>query len=110
MQNESPFDDLWSDTFDRVVELVRHQLWWWLGTAVVVYAVCFVILPANRLLEEKVAQVQEDRQEILKLVKRNEQLMVTRKYAIDQDPFYMERSIRENFRVKRIHPKADQND
>jgi hypothetical protein len=110
MQYQAPFDDLWSDTLLRVRELVYHQGWWWVGTALVAYALCFLILPTDRQLSQMKNQVQQDRQEILGLVKKSEQLMMTRDLAIGQDPFYMERSIRETFRVKRIHPNGIQND
>lgn len=110
MQNQAPFEDLMPDTLSRARELVYHQGWWWAGAALVAYALCFLILPMDQRLDRMTSQVQQDRQQILALVKKSEQLMVTRDLAIDQEPFYMERSIRETFRVKRIPPNEIKHD
>lgn len=110
MQDQASYEDLWPDTLRRARELVYYQGWWWVGAALVAYALCFLILPMDRRLDEMTNLVNKERQEILALVKKSEQLIVTRDLAMAQEPFYMERSIRETFRVKRVLPKGKQHD
>lgn len=75
--------------------------------SIVTFAFAFFICPEDNSLNAIKQEVNENRQEVISLVKRTENLQNLLKLVENKDPFTMERLIREEFRLKRIKPYSN---
>lgn len=109
MMSENPLAGSHREALKEAFSLIHRHGIIWGAVALATYVFSFHILPQSMALEEGVENVQAKREKILALVEKIEQLETTRKLAQEQDPFYMERMIRETFRVKKKSPLNDPN-
>jgi hypothetical protein len=70
----------------------------------ITFTFAFFICPEDNSLQSIKQEVTENREEVLTLVKRTENLQNQLQLVENKDPFTMERLIREEFRLKRIKP------
>lgn len=88
-------------------QLIRAQGPYWLMAGCFSGFFCFCICPSDQNLSEIARKTNEQRGEIMGLIKKIEQLQVKKSFALEKNEFFMERLIREEFNLKRVSPPSN---
>lgn len=90
------------------LSLIREQGFIWVVFGIFTSTFTFWYCPNDHALEEIISEVSDSRHEVLHLVKKIEHLQGMRYLVENEDPFTMERLVREEFRLKKTsQPKPN---
>lgn len=90
-----------TQTLMNAWQLSRAYGLYWVSITLGSIIFCFHICPSDLVLKEKKARSIAQKNEILGLIKKIDQTRAKMTFAQNQNPFFMERLIREQFNLKR---------